>query len=325
MLTPKYEDPRGHAAASRLPGGTVVRTDVNGGFVELFAGGFRNAYDFAFNRTGELFTYDSDMEWDVGLPWYRPTRVLHVVSGGEYGWRSGWSAWPEYFYDSLPALAHTGRGSPTAVAVYDHLMFPVAYHDALFVGDWAAGRILALKPKADGGSYTTDVETFATGKPLNVTDMEVGPDGGLYFCTGGRGTDGGIFRIVWKGKVPAAVTDLGQGIQQALRQPQLHSAYARQKIAAVKQKIGKAWDTELPRIAANGANKSIERCRALELMHLFGPFPSGELLAKLGGDIDADVRATAAYMMGVHPSDATQPKLVEMLADRNPHVQRPGV
>lgn len=322
LLTPKYEDPRGHAAGIKAPGGTVVRTDVNGSFVELFAGGFRNAYDIAFNRTGELFTYDSDMEWDLGMPWYRPTRVLHVVPGGEFGWRSGWSVWPEYFYDSLPALAHTGRGSPTAVAVYDHVMFPVRYHDAVFVGDWAAGRILALKVKAKGGSYTTDVETFATGKPLNVTDMEVGPDGGLYFCTGGRGTDGGIFRIVWKGKVPASVTDLGQGIQQALRQPQLNSAYARQKIAMVKQKLGPAWESELAKAAETPSNKPLLRCRALDLMHLFGPFPSDELLARLGSDADAEVRAKAATLMGLHPSDATQQTLVRMLADREPLVQR---
>jgi putative heme-binding domain-containing protein len=322
LLAPKYEDPRGHAAGIKAPGGTVVRTDVNGSFAELFAGGFRNAYDIAFNRSGELFTYDSDMEWDVGMPWYRPTRVLHVVPGGEYGWRSGWSVWPEYFYDSLPALAHSGRGSPTAVAVYDHLMFPTRYHNAVFVGDWAAGKILALRMKNEGGSYVPEVETFAMGRPLNVTDMEVGPDGGLYFCTGGRGTDGGIFRIVWKGKVPAAITDPGRGIQQALRQPQLNSAHARQKVAAVKQKLGKAWDTELPRIAANAANKSIERCRALDLMQLYGPFPSDELLAKLGGDIDAEVRGRAAFLMGLHPSDATHGRLVEMLADRNPQVQR---
>ena len=37
--------------------------------------GYRNPYDLAFNRHGDLFTYDSDMEWDVNTPWYRPTRV----------------------------------------------------------------------------------------------------------------------------------------------------------------------------------------------------------------------------------------------------------
>ena len=50
------------------------------------------AYDPAFNGDGEMFPYDADIAWDVGLPWYRPTRVLHLVSGADYGWRHGDSA-----------------------------------------------------------------------------------------------------------------------------------------------------------------------------------------------------------------------------------------
>ena len=53
------------------------------------ATGFRNEFDAALNEDGELFTYDADMEMDVGTPWYRPTRICHVVSGGEFGWRYG--------------------------------------------------------------------------------------------------------------------------------------------------------------------------------------------------------------------------------------------
>jgi hypothetical protein len=150
----------------------------------------RNCYDLAFNRAGEMFTWDSDMEWDVGMPWYRPTRVLHVTPGAEFGSRSGWSAWPEYFFDSLPGLLRSGRGSPTGVAVYNHLMFPRRYHDAVFMGDWSRGRILAVRLNPEQGSYKAEVETFAIGKPLNITDLEVGPDGWLHFCTGGRGTEG---------------------------------------------------------------------------------------------------------------------------------------
>ena len=52
-------------------------------------GGFRNAYDIAFNPDGELFTFDSDMEWDWGMPWYRPIRINHCTSAAEFGWRSG--------------------------------------------------------------------------------------------------------------------------------------------------------------------------------------------------------------------------------------------
>ena len=202
LLTPKYEDPHGYAAGIKAPGGTIVRTDINGSFAELFAGGFRNCYSLAFNRTGELFTADSDMEWDEGLPWYRPTPHVARDCRREFGLRSGWSVWPDYYFDSLPTMTDTGRGSPTGVVVYDHVMFPRRYHDAIFMGDWSRGRILAIYPKPHEGTYQTEVETFAAGKPLNVTGLDVGPDGALYFCTGGRGTEGGIYRIVWRGQVP---------------------------------------------------------------------------------------------------------------------------
>ena len=46
----------------------------------------RNTYDFALNADGEMFVYDADMEWDMGSPWYRPTRVCHATSGSEFGW-----------------------------------------------------------------------------------------------------------------------------------------------------------------------------------------------------------------------------------------------
>ena len=54
--------------------GTLLRLkpDMSGG--EIVAHGIRNAYDFDFNAQGDIFTFDSDDERDVSLPWYRPTR-----------------------------------------------------------------------------------------------------------------------------------------------------------------------------------------------------------------------------------------------------------
>ena len=181
------------------PGGYIVRTDAGGKTWELLLAGYRNAYDFDFNADGEMFTFDSDMEWDWGTPWYRPTRVIHSVIGGEYGWRSGTSKWPSYFEDSLPATVDIGIGSPTGVCFGYGTKFPAKYQKALYVMDWSYGRILAVHLMPDGASYFGSKETFVKGKPLNVSDMEIGPDGALYFTVGGRGTQSGLYRVTYQG------------------------------------------------------------------------------------------------------------------------------
>ena len=51
----------------------------------------------------------------------------------------------------------------------------------------------------DGASYKATVEPFVTGRPLNVTDLEFGADGAMYFITGGRGTQSGLYRVRYVG------------------------------------------------------------------------------------------------------------------------------
>ena len=138
------------------PGGEILRSDDDGKTWKRVVAGFRNEYDFAFNTEGELFTFDSDMEWDVGLPWYRPVRVNHCPIGAEFGWRNGSGKWPTYFFDSLPGVHDVGRGSPTGVTFYQGNQFPAKYHDSFLVCDWSQGRILAVFLKRAGASYSAD-------------------------------------------------------------------------------------------------------------------------------------------------------------------------
>src|SRR6185369_14398073 len=72
LLLPRMPDGKGHDPTIMAPGGWLCRTDRDGKKWEAVSVGMRNAYDIAFNRDGELFTFDSDMEWDIGSPWYRP-------------------------------------------------------------------------------------------------------------------------------------------------------------------------------------------------------------------------------------------------------------
>ena len=158
LLLPRQPDGNGFAAGRYAPGGFVLRTDADGKKWDLMLGGFRNAYDFAFNADGELFTFDADMEWDWGMPWYRPIRVNHCTSAAEFGWRNGAGKWPEYYPDSLGAVVNVGVGSPTGVTFGTGAKFPAKYQKAFFMCDWSYGRLIAAHLTPKGSSYTADFE-----------------------------------------------------------------------------------------------------------------------------------------------------------------------
>ncbi len=217
LLLPRQWDARGHARGRLAPGGWIAKVDPDGQNWELVSAGYRNAYDIAFNADGELFAYDSDMEWDMGSPWYRPTRVTHAVSGSEFGWRSGTGKWPTYYLDSLPQVLDIGPGSPVGVTFGYGAKFPAAYQNALYILDWTFGTIYALHLQPEGATYRATKEEFVSRTPLPLTDAAVGPDGALYFTIGGRGTQSELFRVVYEGTESTAPVDGHQKQGEELR------------------------------------------------------------------------------------------------------------
>lgn len=200
-LVPRQWDASGHAVNIFAPGGYICKTDPDGKDWDLVSIGYRNQYDAAFNREGELFTYDSDMEWDMNLPWYKATRVCHAVPGSEFGWRSGTSNFPHYYPDNLPPTIDVGPGSPTGVCFGYGAKFPEKYQNALYLCDWSYGKLYACHLAPDGATYKAELEEFMNGSPLPLTDPVVNPkDGALYFAIGGRNTMSGLYRITYVGK-----------------------------------------------------------------------------------------------------------------------------
>lgn len=214
-LLGRMPDARGHNAGRMAPGGFILSMNPDGKDIELVATGFRNEYDIALNRDGQLFTYDADMEWDVGTPWYRPTRINHVVSGAEFGWRNGTGKWPAYYPDSVGSAVDIGPGSPTGIAFGYGTNFPKKYQDALFICDWSYGNIHAVHLTPEGGSYRGTFETFATAAPLPVTDLAVHPDGALYFTIGGRRTQSGLYRIRYTGDLSQDASGIAEDADAA--------------------------------------------------------------------------------------------------------------
>ncbi len=196
LALPRIWDPQGHATGIMAPGGWICRVSLDQSECELMSIGFRNQYDIALNREHQLFTMDADMEWDAGTAWYRPTRLLHVTSGSEFGWRGGTGKWPAYFPDSLPPVVEMGPGSPTGMTFGTDTNFPPPFQEALFAADWSRGRIHAIHLTGHGASFRGRSTLFASSAALPVTDMVVRPqDGCLYFATGGRRLISRLYRI----------------------------------------------------------------------------------------------------------------------------------
>jgi putative heme-binding domain-containing protein len=198
-LFPPYLDARGHANDLTAPGGWIATADPDGRQWTLVGAGMRNPFSFGFNRYGDLFAYDADMEWDFGMPWYRPTRILHVTSGAEFGWRTGSGKWPAYLPDNLPSVVDMAQGSPTAVIMGKDLKFPTKYRDGLFACDWSFGTVYFVDIKEKGSSYTATKTEFLSGVPLPISNAIAGSDGNLYFTTGGRRLSSHLYRLRYVG------------------------------------------------------------------------------------------------------------------------------
>jgi putative membrane-bound dehydrogenase-like protein len=258
---------------------------------EIVADGFRNAYGMDFNRDGELFTFDSDNERCVSLPWYEFCRFYHIIPGGRHGWlspqRAQWWRLPPYLPDVVAPVTTLGRGSPTGVVCYRHAQFPERYRGGMFLLDWTFGKIHFVALKRSGASYTGHSEVFLEAVGDNgfaPTAAVVHPQtGDLYVSIGGRGTRGAVYRIRYpKGLRPGIETEAAK-LQPAA--------------TALDWRPGRRGEL----LKRAGAEDALERLRALiELRRHREHFRAGEMAKAIRanwGHADRYVRKAAADLI----------------------------
>ena len=175
--------------------GSVFRCDLDGSHVELFATGLRNPQDLLFTENGDLFTGDNDC--DQG----DMERLVHVVEGGDSGWRVGYQhapmgnagSWnrerlwlprfPGQAANHLAPIANIEDG-PSGITYYPGTGLNDSYRGTLFittfVGNVSRSGIFAYKLKPAGASYAIDTAQRFLGGAL-PTDVKFGPDGRLYW------------------------------------------------------------------------------------------------------------------------------------------------
>jgi len=307
--------------------GAIIRFHDDGKKSEIIAHGFRNPYDFDFNASGDMFTYDSDCERDYNLPWYTPTRIFHVGYGSHHGWRlKGYQrsfARQDFYADTVDILAPLGRGSPTGVVCYRHQKFPERYRGGVFALDWTFGKVFFMPLQVTGASYSTQAEVFLepTGSDgFAPTDAAVGPDGALYISIGGRRTRGGVYRIDYVGAGGPVVPDIfEETVSAVLQAKQPLDAWSRARWVPVAKKLGaKKFEAAL----VEKSFSAPERVRAIEILtEFFGGLrgPLADACAKMA---DPLIRARTAWSLGRLPNEGAPEILMLLVQDAEAAVRR---
>ena len=228
---------------AEAPLGHIAQIDPEGKTWEVLSTGFRNQYDAAVNREGEIFTYDADMEWDMNTPWYRPTRVNHVIDGSDFGWRTGTGKFMDYCSDTFGTVVDVGPGSPTGVCFGYGAKFPAKYQNAFFISDWSYGKLYAVHLSPKGSSYVGKVEEFASAQPFPLTDLLVNPkDGVMYIAVGGRKVQSGIYRVTYIGKESTAPAKSIPGGEVARKRRQALENFVQKGVKpATTKQLNQIW------------------------------------------------------------------------------------
>ncbi|WP_436715087.1 PVC-type heme-binding CxxCH protein [Roseiconus lacunae] len=146
-------------------GGSVVRCRDDGSELEEFATGFWNPFDLKFDGSGRLLLVDNDPDARG------PNRLVHVVRGGDYGYKSlyggggnhPFQGWDGSLAGTLPFIAGTGE-APCGLIDCKRASLPSDYQESLLVTIWNENSIERFDVQSNNGTITaTGRRPFLTG------------------------------------------------------------------------------------------------------------------------------------------------------------------
>lgn len=165
-------------------GGNVYRCRPDGTELKLWATGFWNPHASCVDAFGHLFTVDNDPD---SRP---PCRLLHIIQGGDYGYRfrngrkglHPFTSWDGELPGTLPMVAGTGE-APSGILAYESDGLPKEYIGNLLVTSWGDHRIDRFQLKPKGATFTaTRTPLIEGGENFRPVGIATAPDGSLY-CT----------------------------------------------------------------------------------------------------------------------------------------------
>lgn len=266
------DDNRGEARdgsrVSVLRSGAVLRCRPDGTRLHEVARGFRNPYrDVTFDDLGNIFHMDNDQESGSK---FQGCRLVHVLDGGDYGWRLSPGVvccQPDLDLGAvsgerpgkLPVMLKTGRGAPAGLATYHGTSFPEFFRGLLIYPDVYRRLVRAYRVERDGATFRVTGEFVlmrSKDELFRPCQALVGPDGALYIVDWrtpsagpgwlwGDSRHGRVWRLSWSGTDEAPAIPLGS--------------------PKAWEKIGSASTTQLSR-HANGLDVPMRRRAIRELI-----------------------------------------------------------
>ena len=195
-----------HVSSDQLA--NTLRVNRDGTEFEILADRQRNNYETSLNSFGNVFTSDNDDDGNRGC------RVIHVLDGAHYGYRTPGSPrhWGEDVPGNMPKLVGTGNGSPCGIMVYEGDYLPKEYHGAVLEAEAGTRQINVFPLTRHGATFRTEAKVLlASDDPwFRPVDMTAAPDGSVFVAdwydagVGGHAfrdqTTGRIYRVAPKGK-----------------------------------------------------------------------------------------------------------------------------
>ena len=267
-----------------LGNGKLLRWNEDRRDFTVLAMGFGNPRSHFYEPSGEALVFDGGNEDDADLPAHLGARTIHAVPGGDYG------------LDAAPP--------PAAMEMYRHRVYPAAYRGSWFGLGSRRGTISAGRLVVRGATLelVSAADKFAQRDALEVTGIETGPDGFVYFATSGSGNRGGLYRIRytpgWRERWDQWWERGPEGVLAAVRQPQPLSSWGHAALLRQKELFESRWAEGLEALAVERGTAAPDRVQAMLMLQRFGPKPKVDLLKRLINDAEPNVRAAAILVVG---------------------------
>ncbi|MCX7664300.1 MAG: HEAT repeat domain-containing protein [Gemmataceae bacterium] len=337
--------------------GTVMRCELDGSQLEVFAFGLRNPQELAFDDFGNLFTVDNNS--DSG----DRARFVHIVYGGDSGWRIGYQ-YGSGFHDAtvkqqnrgpwnyeklwhpqnpdqpaylLPPLLNFADG-PSGFTHYPGIGLDDKYKGYFFLCDFRGSSngsgIWAFTTKPKGASFEM-VNPHQFVWNILATDCDFGPDSALYISDWVEGWDlngkGRIYKVTDpKAAENPAVAEakkiLAQGFDKRsiaellglLKHP--HRDVRQEAHFALADKGNEAITALADYLKTE--TQMIPRVHAIWALGIMGrQNPKAlEPLYLLLNNTELEIRANAIRALGDSPSSDPE-KMVPLLGDKEPRVR----